>query len=166
MKFELANNVVLSYQLLALFIAGMWLVGCSSQSSTSGGVNQQANSISGEQTQFLALHKQWQGTPYKLGGSNKAGIDCSAFVQHLYSSIYQKQLPRTTQAQMQQGKTVNLAKARTGDLVFFKTSHKVRHVGVIYDQQHFLHASTSKGVIFSRLDNVYWSPKIITIKRL
>ncbi|MGY5450752.1 C40 family peptidase [Agarivorans sp. MS3-6] len=150
---------------LCLLCSFSLLVGCSSQSITTSVPTAPTQTISSQQAELVELHQQWQGTPYKLGGNDKNGIDCSAFVQRLYMSAYQKPLPRTTEAQMQQGKPVSLTQVRTGDLVFFKTSLKVRHVGVIYDQHYFLHASTSKGVIFSRLDNVYWAPKIISIKR-
>lgn len=145
------------------FVLSLYLlVGCSAHQTQ---VVPPVKGITLEQAELLKVHQEWQGTPYRLGGDSKSGIDCSAFVQQLYISAYHKQLPRTTEAQMRQGKAIRLTEAKTGDLIFFKTSRKVRHVGVIYDQQYFLHASTSKGVIFSRLDNVYWSPKIIAINR-
>ncbi|MFA0501936.1 NlpC/P60 family protein, partial [Vibrio sp. 10N.222.46.A1] len=56
--------------------------------------------------------------------------------------------------------------AISGDLVFFKTSMTVRHVGVYLGNNQFLHASTSKGVIISRLDNPYWASKFWHFRRL
>ncbi|WP_220720201.1 C40 family peptidase [Agarivorans litoreus] len=151
---------------LAVLLVCYLLMACSAkQVSESSNVGLAKNATATQQL-MLQVHKQWQGTPYQLGGTTKAGIDCSAFVQHLYKDIYNQVLPRTTEVQLKQGKAVSLNNIQTGDLIFFKTSYKVRHVGVVYDQNHFLHASTSKGVIFSRIDNVYWAPKIIAIKRL
>ncbi len=151
---------------LAVLLVCYLLMACSAkQGSESSHVDLAKNATTTQQL-MLQVHKQWQGTPYQLGGTTKAGIDCSAFVQHLYIDVYNQVLPRTTEVQLKQGKAVSLNNIQTGDLIFFKTSHKVRHVGVVYDENHFLHASTSKGVIFSRIDNVYWAPKIIAIKRL
>ncbi|MEE1676347.1 NlpC/P60 family protein [Agarivorans aestuarii] len=142
------------------------LASCSSQPENNSVDLELAKDANSVQQKMLQVHQQWQGTPYRLGGTNKAGVDCSAFVQHLYIDVYNKTLPRTTELQLSQGTAVSLSQVQTGDLIFFKTSYKVRHVGVVYDQNHFLHASTSKGVIFSRIDNVYWAPRIIAIKRL
>jgi cell wall-associated NlpC family hydrolase len=141
------------------------LAACSSQPDSSSVDLELAKEANSVQQKMLQVHQQWQGTPYRLGGTNKAGVDCSAFVQHLYIDVYSKTLPRTTELQLSQGTAVSLSQAQTGDLIFFKTSYKMRHVGVVYDQNSFLHASTSKGVIFSRIDNVYWAPRIIAIKR-
>ncbi|TKG10403.1 C40 family peptidase, partial [Vibrio lentus] len=75
-------------------------------------------------------------------------------------------LPRTTKDQSQQGKEIAYEQAISGDLVFFKTSPKVRHVGVYLGNKQFLHASTSKGVIISRLDNPYWASKFWHFRRI
>ncbi|WP_394245068.1 NlpC/P60 family protein [Vibrio astriarenae] len=109
--------------------------------------------------QYNALYQSWQGVPYVLGGNTKQGIDCSAFVQVAYSTVHGKHLPRTTSEQSQVGKKVTYSKAREGDLVFFKTGYKTRHVGIYLGGNQFLHASTSRGVIISRLDNPYWADK-------
>jgi cell wall-associated NlpC family hydrolase len=143
------------------------LSGCSNNRQTTAPNSPiQTSKLVAQQQQLLVqIQQEWQGTPYKLGGTNKQGVDCSAFVQHAYERLYNSLLPRTTEQQLALGISVSLAEAQTGDLIFFRTSHKVRHVGVIYDQDYFLHASTSQGVIFSRLDNPYWSARILLIKR-
>ena len=104
-------------------------------------------------------HNEWKGTRYKLGGLSKRGIDCSGFVQVTFLSRFGLSLPRTTRTQVKAGKTINKNSLRTGDLVFFKTSPTVNHVGIYLEDGQFLHASFSKGVMISRLDNVYWTRK-------
>ncbi len=101
-------------------------------------------------------HEQWQGTPYQLGGVTKQGIDCSAFVQKIYQMQLGHTLPRTTLQQQQVGKPVQKTQLQAGDLVFFKTGQKLRHVGIYIENERFIHASTSKGVIISSLSNPYW----------
>lgn len=99
----------------------------------------------------------WRSVRYKAGGLSKKGIDCSGFV---YITFLQKlgiRLPRTTELQAGIGPAVRKGRLRAGDLVFFKTGIKVRHVGIYIEDGKFLHASTSRGVTISSLDNSYWS---------
>ncbi|MDV7104401.1 NlpC/P60 family protein [Vibrio sp. TH_r3] len=106
---------------------------------------------------FVDPFKTWQGTPYKYGGASTDGVDCSAFVQAVMLESHNKSLPRTTYQQSLLGKEVAYSQAQSGDLVFFKTGRKQRHVGIYLGDNAFMHASTSKGVIISRLDNPYWA---------
>lgn len=153
--------------LLAVMIA---LAGCSSDPDSLAKSNAESNHMTkgprhtylpmnvplkGEST-FDTVYRQWQGTPYRLGGSSRAGIDCSAFVQVGYADVMNLQLPRTTAQQVKQGQWVDYAKLVKGDLVFFKTGRTLRHVGIYIGNAQFLHASTSQGVIISNLKNPYW----------
>lgn len=106
-----------------------------------------------------ALHdhyRQWQGTPYRYGGRDESGIDCSSFVRQTFGALAAVELPRTTAAQARLGEHIDRDELSPGDLVFFKTGHKYRHVGIYIGGGRFMHASTSEGVTLSRLDNVYW----------
>ena len=101
-----------------------------------------------------------------MGGLSKDGIDCSGFVYTTFRSKLGINIPRSTALQSKIGSNVSKNKLRTGDLVFFKTATKVRHVGIYIENNKFLHASTSKGVMISKLDNVYWKSKYWKSKRL
>lgn len=103
-------------------------------------------------------HQQWRGTPYRLGGYDRGGIDCSGFVAKTFDQLFNTQLPRTTTAQSKKGKKVKRKDLKAGDLVFFKITNrgKLRHVGIYLSNNQFLHASTSKGVTISNLSNKYW----------
>ena len=57
------------------------------------------------------------GTPYKWGGNDKKGIDCSGLLVKSFESVGMK-IPRTTAQQIDIGKRVSLRKSREGDLVF------------------------------------------------
>lgn len=111
------------------------------------------------------FYRQWHGTPYRLGGMSKSGVDCSGFATLLYQNVFQQTIPRTTAQQISNGDVINRSQLQYGDLVFFKTSKKVRHVGVYVGNQEFVHASTSKGVMKSRLDNPYWKKTYIASRR-
>ena len=98
----------------------------------------------------------WIGTPHRLGGTDMTGVDCSAFVQRIFSDALGLDIPRTTDAQIDTGAELDREALRAGDLVFFRTSRKDRHVGIVLDGMEFAHASSSSGVRVSRLDNPYW----------
>ncbi len=106
---------------------------------------------------LMAHYRQWHGTPYRLGGSSRRGVDCSAYVQSVYRDLYRVELPRSTEDQEDVGRRVSRSRLRSGDLVFFKTGWFKRHVGVYVANGRFIHASESRGVTESSLSTPYWS---------
>tara|TARA_B110000046_G_C12952794_1_gene380905 strand:- start:460 stop:1005 length:546 start_codon:yes stop_codon:yes gene_type:complete len=99
----------------------------------------------------------WYGVPYKYGGTSKSGADCSGFIGQLYSNVYHKSLPRTTKEIDAACSKVSKSSLSEGDLVFFDINKKKSsHVGVYLQNNKFVHASTSKGVIISDLNNPYY----------
>ena len=100
----------------------------------------------------------WMGTPYKYGGTTKEGVDCSAFVGHIYQEVYQRRLHRVANDMQQDARLITKSELREGDIVFFTNSKgRVSHVGIYLKDGLFVHSSTSRGVIISRLDDSYWS---------
>ncbi|MCL2898529.1 NlpC/P60 family protein [Brenneria sp. WC1b.1] len=101
---------------------------------------------------------QWYRTPYRYGGLNRNGIDCSGFVYLTFRDRFGIRLPRSTDAQTEIGEPVDRDSLMPGDLLFFKTGSGGNglHVGIYDKDDQFIHASTSQGVIRSSLDNVYW----------
>ncbi|MET2897439.1 NlpC/P60 family protein [Vibrio rotiferianus] len=144
------------------------LTGCTSAPDHASTTNK---SLSSEQLlvdtpELSKFYNEWKGTPYRYGGNQRNGIDCSAFVQKAYVEAYQLTLPRTTKEQSNQGIKLDWQDARIGDLIFFKTKRATYHVGIYLGNMQFMHASTSKGVIISRLDNPYWSSKFWQVRRV
>ena len=109
--------------------------------------------------------QHWQGTPFVYGGDDRRGLDCSAFVQHVYADVYGVEVPRTTAAQARTGEPVPADALRTGDLVFFRPP-KTRHVGVYLSDGEFAHVSSSRGVTISHIDQRYWRDAYWTSRRL
>ena len=103
---------------------------------------------------------EWYGVKYRYGGSTKAGIDCSAFVQKLYEQVFSTELVRTSREQFHSCKMIwDIDNLMEGDLVFFKTRGKrISHVGIYLANNFFVHASSS-GVMISNLTEKYWSNK-------
>ncbi|MDX2322364.1 MAG: NlpC/P60 family protein [Moritella sp.] len=136
--------------------------GCSQRSSIEPAgkktiVNTPNDELAYLQEPLLSQYKDWRGTPHKWGGMSKKGIDCSGLVKLTFEQQFSLSLPRTTAEQVKVGYSIKRKQLRTGDLVFFKTGVNVRHVGIMVDESQFFHASSSRGVILSRLDNPYWN---------
>jgi probable lipoprotein NlpC len=111
------------------------------------------------------------GTPYRHGGINKNGIDCSGLAQNSYAAAGLS-IPRSTVDQVLAGVEIQRAALQLGDLVFFnaRNTGKVDHVGIIAKIEGpavtFIHASTSKGVRYDRLDEGYWKDLFMTARRV
>jgi len=116
--------------------------------------------------------QQFEGVRYKYGGTTKKGMDCSGLIQTSYKSEAVL-LPRTTKDLSKSGDWVDLKKVQKGDLLFFatkKNSRKVNHVGIVTntnkDEVEFIHASTSKGVMTSKLKERYWYLAFVQARRV
>ncbi len=149
--------LICRYSLFVVFVA-MLLGGCSSQHA---GIKVVDSWGQKEKTQVVeslyAQLEKWQGVPYRLGGLSKNGIDCSGFVYLTYKDHFGIELPRTTGQQAKSGRPVDATVLQAGDLVFFKTGILAKHVGIYVENGKFLHVSTSKGVMLSKLSDPYWS---------
>ena len=102
---------------------------------------------------------EWIGTPYRPGGHTKKGTDCSGLAREIYRKVYHMHLPRSTAEQMKSCRKVTRRQLKDGDLVFFhngKSRKKVTHVGIYLKKDKFIHASTSRGVIVSNLNEDHW----------
>ena len=105
------------------------------------------------------------GTPYVFGGTSAYGFDCSGYVQHVYAMLG-VHLPRMADAQYYAGRRP-VGGVKAGDLVFFQTYEPgPSHVGIYIGSGHFVHASSSHGVMVSSLSDSYWSARYLGAKRV
>jgi hypothetical protein len=108
----------------------------------------------------------WMGTRYMHGGISRKGVDCSGFTLVTYKELFGKKIPRTVKEQVQKGLAVDKGFLQPGDLVFFKINVFQKHVGIYLENDLFVHASRSNGVMISRLDNTYWKQRYWQAKRI
>jgi lipoprotein Spr len=112
----------------------------------------------------------WLNTPYQYNGNSKNGIDCSHFtcemlqvLEYIPADFY---TPSNKLAE--KAKKIDFNKLEEGDLIFFSIAQngKISHVGVYLSKDKFVHASTSKGVIISSLEDKYYKPRIAFYGRI
>ncbi|HEU0189272.1 MAG TPA: C40 family peptidase [Gallionella sp.] len=120
--------------------------------------------------ELLATVNEWLGTPYRLGGTSKNAVDCSAFTMNVYSQAYRMNIPRTSDGQyIQYGRSaVDDRDRQEGDLIYFNTLRNgkpVSHVGIWLDEKRFVHASSSKGVVISSINDTYYRTRYVGANR-
>ncbi len=112
--------------------------------------------------EFIKVIVPWLGSPYKYGGNSINGTDCSGFVSSIFSSFFKIELDRTSLLIFQNARKINKSEVKEGDLVFFKTDgKKVSHVGITMTPNHFIHASSKKGVVVNSLNEPYYSKNFV-----
>ena len=147
-------------------ITALFLAGCSHHKAPPPNAR-----LSDSITVIAGLNDQlqsWHGTPYRYGGMTRRGVDCSGFVVVTMRDRFDLQLPRETKQQASIGTQIDKDELLPGDLVFFKTGSGQNglHVGIYDTNNQFIHASTSKGVMRSSLDNVYWQKNFWQARRI
>jgi cell wall-associated NlpC family hydrolase len=115
----------------------------------------------------LATALALRGVPYRNGGSDLSGFDCSGFTQYVFAQ-HALVLPREVKDQWEAGKKVSARDVRAGDLLFFATtSRKVSHVGIALDDDTFVHAPSSNGVVrVEHLSAEYWKRRFLGVRRV
>jgi peptidoglycan DL-endopeptidase CwlO len=107
------------------------------------------------------------GTPYRNGGTDPSGFDCSGYIAYVFASEGVT-LPRTVEDLYRATVPVDEASARPGDLVFFTTvTRGPSHVGLALGDGTFVHAPSSRGVVrVERLDARYWRQRFLGARRV
>ena len=109
----------------------------------------------------------FRGVPYKFGGSDPAGFDCSGLVHYVFLQ-YGINLPRIVEEQWQVGNKVKPSEIKPGDLLFFSTKGPgATHVAIAVDSERFVHAPNSAGVVrVEALSSTYWGSHYLGAKRI
>ena len=109
----------------------------------------------------------FRGVPYRNGGSDPSGFDCSGFVQYVFARVGTL-LPREVRDQVRAGREVDRDEVAAGDLLFFETvSRGASHVGLAIAPGQFVHAPSSRGVVrVERYDGSYWASRFVGARRV
>jgi len=108
-----------------------------------------------------------RGTPYRNGGNDPAGFDCSGLVNYVFAQNGVR-VPRTVSEQFRAGRQVDPAQLEAGDLVFFSTvAPGATHVGISIGGDEFVHAPSGSGEVrVERLSGPYWATRFIGARRV
>ena len=108
---------------------------------------------------LIAEARSWTGVPYKHGGTDRNGTDCSGFLQQVYLKALNIRLPRSTDKQRTHCSPVARKDIAPGDIVFFssrRSEGKVAHVGMYTGNGRMIHASSSRGVVEDDMQLKYY----------
>jgi len=155
-----ANFSVLRWLLLA---ASLGLAGCLSTPSADRGYSAAGTGpVSDQRMMVIRVASRMIGTPYRYGGNNPRGFDCSGLVQYTHAHAGLS-IPRTTGEQWRYADRPRRRHLLPGDLVFFDLgSQKASHVGIYEGGGVFIHApSSGKRVSRASLDNPYWQNRMV-----
>ncbi len=159
---------LISYNLLVWSLA-LFLVGCSTTRQIDKKQSNEVYKTLGlqkERKDNLVLYIEaasWLNVPHRGGGLSKKGVDCSGLIHELYKNVYGKNIGRNSLDILKKNcNRIGKSRLKEGDLVFFnsgsgsKTIAKINHVGIYLKDHKFLHASTSRGVIVSDLEEDFY----------
>lgn len=107
------------------------------------------------------------GVPYRFGGVNPNGFDCSGLVQYVYQELG-IDVPRTAAEQYRAAEPVKLENLEPGDLLFFRThGRRISHVAIYAGSGRFVHApQTGRLIELRSLDDDYYRPRLAGAGRL
>jgi cell wall-associated NlpC family hydrolase len=113
--------------------------------------------------------KKFKGVPYRTGGMDNKGMDCSGLLFKAYASN-DFSIPRVSSDQVKFGEEIRLKDIQLGDWVFFATGKVglINHVGLVTKERpaiSFIHASTTYGVREDLLYQKFWLDRIVIIIR-
>ena len=126
-----------------------------------------AGAAAGTGYEIVGTALQLRGTPYRNGGADPSGFDCSGFVQYVFAR-FGVDVPRRVVDQFQAGRQIRPSELEPGDLVFFTTvAPGASHVGIAVGGDEFVHAPSSSGEVrVERLSASYWATRFVGARRI
>jgi probable lipoprotein NlpC len=130
--------------------------------SDSASPTEKAAAYQNARDSLLAAAEKYERTPYRYGGMDKNGIDCSGLVYASFRDALGIDVPRDSGGLYAWAEKIKIEDAQSGDLVFFITTggSRISHVGIYAGNGRFIHSASAgpaRGVIYSNLDERYWA---------
>lgn len=170
--------LIVRFQYRLIFALLLLLVSCQSSVRFSSGnhstndnskkvvLGNQSRTLTQLQRRIISSAEKFLGIPYCWGGASNDCMDCSGFVQRVYSDVGIS-LPRTAAEQFNSGKFIAPNETKAGDLIFFSFAGSgITHVGIFAGNNEVIHASSSSGVVRQTLADSYLSAGYAGVRRV
>ena len=108
------------------------------------------------------------GVPYRRGGTDERGFDCSGFVRSMYEQTIGLVLPRRAKDQAAVTEKIEKQDLKPGDLVFFNTMRQTfSHVGIYLGDNKFIHSpKPGQQVRVDDMREAYWQRRFTGARRV
>lgn len=101
----------------------------------------------------VGVARSYLGVPYKWGGADRSGIDCSGLVLVAYRDARGISLPHDATGQTRRGKAVPRNSVQPGDMVAYGSPARYPHIAIAVDSQTMIHAPTwGQAVQYGKID--------------
>jgi hypothetical protein len=124
---------------------------------------------SAEGISLIATALSWMGTPYRLGGFSKSGVDCSGFLYNVLKATVPELGPFPRQSDEYSGFGLRSETIEPGDILLFAYDKSIYHVGLALSGTTFIHSASEgarTGVIISSLNEGNWGARLYGVRRL
>jgi cell wall-associated NlpC family hydrolase len=131
-------------------------------------ISQMGQRVGNQASELVVNAMGFLGVPYKRGGTEATGFDCSGFVRAMYENTLGLVLPHNAKAQAAVTQTIDKDELQPGDLVFFNTLRRAfSHVGIYIGEGRFIHSPRAGGEV--RIENMsdsYWRKRFNGARRV
>jgi cell wall-associated NlpC family hydrolase len=113
---------------------------------------------------IVTLTESLTGLPYKYGGNEIDGFDCSGLVHYVFD-CYGTPLPRTAEKQAKLKEKIKLRQARPADILVFKLKRRW-HAAIYMGDGYFIHAPNRNEVVRKERLNDFWKKRLKSVIRV
>jgi lipoprotein Spr len=129
------------------------------------GIEKEINTHNTSPDEIIKTAQKYLGVPHCMGGTTTKCMDCSGLLFTVFAS-HGISLPHNSEEQARYGIIIaGMNELKKGDLLFFirsyKTNRFITHSGIYIGNNNFIHASSSKGVIITSINDRWWKERFI-----
>lgn len=113
----------------------------------------------------MVLAESLVGLPYRYGGDDVDGFDCSGLVHYVFDS-YGIEVPRTARSQAKFKKKIKYSQAKPGDILVFKLTRHRWHTAIYAGADTFIHSPNRHATVRKEMVNTFWKKRLEKVIRV
>jgi murein DD-endopeptidase / murein LD-carboxypeptidase len=134
------------------------------------GIGKKINPHKTNANEVISSARFYIGVPHCMGGRTSKCMDCSGLLVTVFDK-HGIHLPHNSEEQARYGQIIpDMNELMVGDLVFFVRSYKtnkfITHSGIYMGNNQFIHASSSRGVTITSMNDPWWKSRFIFATRI